>query len=167
MDAKGFNEHGVLMCECKPYGRAHAYEPGEWCSPTHVLPLEAQKLAVEQQRDRLLEAVKARFEAKGDGIYAAQGHLYETAKQIEGERAHGQDFERYLPLQTIREMLTSDEAIFDAAAAPFNDAGGDGSAYVSSVDPKERALLLADAHSMLAAAFDRAFPDTKDKGEQR
>jgi hypothetical protein len=34
----GVNEHGVLMCECKPFGPPHAYEPGEWCSPEHVTP---------------------------------------------------------------------------------------------------------------------------------
>lgn len=84
MDAKGYNEHGVLMCECKPYGRAHAYEPGEWCSPVHVMPLEAQKLAAEQQRDRLLEAVKDLRDLPADR--AKQRALYETAQEIEGER---------------------------------------------------------------------------------
>jgi hypothetical protein len=87
MDAKGYNEHGVLMCECKPFGPAHAYEPGEWCSPQHVMPLEAQKLAAEQQRDRLLEAVRSRFDAEGDDIYAAQAALYKTAEAVEKEKA--------------------------------------------------------------------------------
>lgn len=34
----GVNAYGVLMCECKPFGAPHAYEPGEWCSPEHVEP---------------------------------------------------------------------------------------------------------------------------------
>jgi hypothetical protein len=60
------------MCECKPYGRAHAYEPGESCSPSHVMPLEAQKLAAEQQRDRLLEAVEyAEGQLRGGSLVGA------------------------------------------------------------------------------------------------
>lgn len=31
LDAKGVNQHGVLMCACKAYGPIHAWEPGEWC----------------------------------------------------------------------------------------------------------------------------------------
>jgi hypothetical protein len=31
MDANGVNEHGVAMCQCKPFGSVHAWEPGEWC----------------------------------------------------------------------------------------------------------------------------------------
>lgn len=37
LDEKGVNKHGVAMCECgnKP---AHAWEPGESCSPERVIP---------------------------------------------------------------------------------------------------------------------------------
>jgi hypothetical protein len=38
VDAKGYNGFGVKMCDCKPYGRPHPYEPGEWCSPNWVQP---------------------------------------------------------------------------------------------------------------------------------
>jgi hypothetical protein len=86
MDAKGYNEHGVLMCECKPYGRAHAYEPGESCSPTHVMPIEAQKLAAERQRDRLLEAARKHEFDSDDPITEADTQLYNLAEQIKGER---------------------------------------------------------------------------------
>lgn len=34
----GVNEHGVAMCDCKPFGRAHAWEPGESCNPTRAIP---------------------------------------------------------------------------------------------------------------------------------
>lgn len=34
----GTNEYGVTMCACKPSGRVHSYEPGEWCSPSRVVP---------------------------------------------------------------------------------------------------------------------------------
>jgi hypothetical protein len=86
MDAKGYNEHSVLMCECKPFGPAHAYEPGESCSPTHVMPLEAQKPAAEQQRDGLLEAIRLHK----DSVANYQDHgsdrdLYETADAVEKE----------------------------------------------------------------------------------
>jgi hypothetical protein len=42
LDAKGFNEHGVLMCECGNK-RVHAWEPGEWCGD-HVLPAAAAEV---------------------------------------------------------------------------------------------------------------------------
>jgi hypothetical protein len=34
----GVNEHGVSMCACKPFGRVHAWEPGESCNPTRAIP---------------------------------------------------------------------------------------------------------------------------------
>lgn len=33
----GHNAAGVAMCACKPYGRVHAWEPGEWCG-NRVIP---------------------------------------------------------------------------------------------------------------------------------
>jgi hypothetical protein len=42
LNARGVNEHGVQMCECKRYGPPHAYEPGEWCTPNGpVIPKSA------------------------------------------------------------------------------------------------------------------------------
>lgn len=38
LTAEGVNEHGVAMCECRPHGRVHAWEPGEWCSLDRVIP---------------------------------------------------------------------------------------------------------------------------------
>jgi hypothetical protein len=38
LDGNGINEFGVAMCECKPFGPIHAWEPGEWCSPERVIP---------------------------------------------------------------------------------------------------------------------------------
>ena len=34
----GYNKFGVPMCKCLHYGPAHAWEPGEACSPVRVIP---------------------------------------------------------------------------------------------------------------------------------
>lgn len=34
----GTNEFGVAMCKCRRYGPPHAWEPGESCSPSRVVP---------------------------------------------------------------------------------------------------------------------------------
>lgn len=49
VDAKGFNEFGVLMCECGNK-RPHAWEPGEWCGD-HVLPAAATEAAPSEPRE--------------------------------------------------------------------------------------------------------------------
>ena len=36
------NEHGVAMCACRGRGRVHAFEPGEACYPTRVLPPQGE-----------------------------------------------------------------------------------------------------------------------------
>lgn len=99
LDAEGRNKNGVLMCECKPYAGPHAYEPGEWCSPEHVLPIDARLAAAEQQRDRLLEAVRTLRHAcrrrGGSNLPTAEAlgeerdafdALCAVAGEIEGER---------------------------------------------------------------------------------
>lgn len=43
LDEKGYNEFGVKFCECKPFDGPHPYEPGEWCSPVHVMPKAANR----------------------------------------------------------------------------------------------------------------------------
>lgn len=39
---------GVQWCMCKPRTQAHVYEPGEWCSPTLVVPTDEQMAAAGQ-----------------------------------------------------------------------------------------------------------------------
>lgn len=34
----GYNEFGCAMCACGRSGRIHAFEPGEACYPTRVVP---------------------------------------------------------------------------------------------------------------------------------
>lgn len=36
--ATGYNEQGVPLCACRLRGRPHAFEPGESCSPSRILP---------------------------------------------------------------------------------------------------------------------------------
>ena len=51
LSADGCNEHGVAMCECKPYGPVHAYEPGEWCSPERKVPVSSEDAGTTLTRD--------------------------------------------------------------------------------------------------------------------
>lgn len=35
----GYNRYGVAMCKCRRYGPVHAWEPGESCASTRVVPV--------------------------------------------------------------------------------------------------------------------------------
>lgn len=55
LDADGYNEYGVAMCECKRFGPIHAWEPGEWCSPKRVVP--DATIDLDREREEIVEAM--------------------------------------------------------------------------------------------------------------
>jgi hypothetical protein len=55
LDSNGVNQHGVTMCGCKPYGGIHVHEPGEFCNPKWVNPVQPSNQQDQPQHSNLKE----------------------------------------------------------------------------------------------------------------
>jgi hypothetical protein len=151
LDARGVNEHGVAMCQCKPFGPVHAWEPGEWCSSERVVPKpptqplrgsEVERLrryenGYQEAIDRLQEAEKDRTDLRTHAE-KAEARVQEAAEEFDrragqcfakGKFKQGSCYENaagYLRSQPSAEVAAPEEqlsVVLADQAASLNDDG--------------------------------------------